>query len=163
MNLSDKDVSPRCVSASLHHLHIVEWRPPHDGTASVDPATVSLHRRVCTHPGGAFYGTLIALRHSCTLPFIAHTAEVRPHARGEFCCLVRHHFRACPTPATAITGKLIHDAFAHQLFASEMAKTARVSDPTSHHSLSMPPPLPRVPDRCSFPLLPCRHWRLPKT
>ena len=42
-------------------------------------------------------------------------AEVRPYARSELCCLTRHHFRACPTPAPAITSQLIHSAFAAQL------------------------------------------------
>ncbi len=133
MSLSDTDAtSQRCVDARLHDLHIVEWRPPHDGTNSVDPATVSLHRRVCSCRLGLFYGTFIAFRHSCTLPVMAHAVEVRPYARGKLCCLTRHHFRACPTPAAVVTSKLIHSAFACGLFALERAKTARVSDPTPH-------------------------------
>ena len=86
----------------------------------------------CAHAGRAFYGTFIALRHSCTLPVMAHAVEVRPYARGKLCCLTRHHFRACPTPAAVVTSKLIHNAFACGLFALEVAKTTRVSDPTPH-------------------------------
>jgi hypothetical protein len=36
-----------------------------------------------------------------------HAAEVRPHAQGELCCLARHHFKACPTPAPTVSGSLI--------------------------------------------------------
>jgi hypothetical protein len=32
-----------------------------------------------------------------------HMMEVWPHAQDEFCCLVRHHFRATPTPRTSMT------------------------------------------------------------
>jgi hypothetical protein len=33
-----------------------------------------------------------------------HMMEAWPHAQGELCCLVRHHFRATPTPRTSLTG-----------------------------------------------------------
>lgn len=48
------------------------------------------------------------------MPFFlvsGHTTEVRPYARAAFCCRSRHHFRACPTPAPAVTVKLIHRRF----------------------------------------------------
>ncbi len=32
-----------------------------------------------------------------------HMMEVWPHAQDELCCLVRHHFRAAPTPRTSMT------------------------------------------------------------
>jgi hypothetical protein len=56
------------------------------------------------------------------MPFVLvsqHTAEVRPYAQGELCCLACHHFRACPTPAPAVTGELIRDVFVRPRFASE--------------------------------------------
>ena len=56
------------------------------------------------------------------MPFVLvsqHAAEVRPYARGELCCLARHHFRACPTPAPAVTGELIRNVFVRPRFASE--------------------------------------------
>ena len=70
-------------------------------------------------------------------------AEVRPYAQSELCCLARQHFRACPTPTPAVTGSLIRNVFAFQLFVPERTKTVRVSASTSSSCLSMPPPLPR--------------------
>jgi hypothetical protein len=43
----------------------------------------------------------------------------------------------------------------------EAMETARASDSTSHFFLRMPPPLPRVPRECVFPLLPHEHWPSP--
>ena len=48
-----------------------------------------------------------------------HAAEVRPYAQDELCCLARHHFRTCPTPAPAVTGELIHYVFVRPLFVSD--------------------------------------------
>lgn len=56
------------------------------------------------------------------MPFVLvsqHAAEARPYARGELCCLARRHFRACPTPAPAVTGELIRNVFVHRRFTSE--------------------------------------------
>ncbi len=48
-----------------------------------------------------------------------HAAEVRPYAQGELCCLARHHFRTCPTPAPAVTDELIRNVFVRPLFVSD--------------------------------------------
>ena len=68
----------------------------------IRPTAVSHHRTVfksderpCLH-----VHSLMALMQS---PPSVHMMEVWPHAQDEFCCLVRHHFRATPTPRTCLT------------------------------------------------------------
>ena len=64
------------------------------------------------------------------MPFLLvsrHAVEVRPYARSELCFLARQHFRACPTPAPAITKGLIRMRFRDSAIRLGEAKTVRVS------------------------------------
>jgi len=75
-------------------------------------------------------------------PVNQHTTEVRPYAQSKLCCLARHHFRACPNPAPAVTDKLIHYAFACQLFASDAES---LIESTGISRRALPPSQPRRP------------------
>jgi hypothetical protein len=62
---------------------------------SHDETVFEVGERPCRH-----VHSLMALMQPS--PFV-HMMEVWPHAQDEFCCLVRHHFRAIPTPRTFVT------------------------------------------------------------
>lgn len=73
MGLSDKDVRrymfARCVSMP-HHMCRLASAPRQPLVGVVDQATVSRHRGAFARGSGLFYGTLIALRHSCIPPHL---------------------------------------------------------------------------------------------
>ena len=143
VGLSDIDAAAGCCRQDSVTCHtqtaLSAPRPPKSGRSSdrfTSPASDGPSRELSRH-----VNSLAALMHS--LLVTRRTAEVRPYAQGELCCLARRHFRACPTPAPAITRSLIHNAFALRLSASEKTETVRASDSTSfllsQHAITLTP------------------------
>ena len=131
-------------------------------------ATVSLHG-IVPRQGLDFSWRVYSIAatrtaHSRILPSTRHSVEARPYARDGLCCSVRHHFRAAPTSPAPVTHLLPVSPnlrHAYRRWSPAETRGSQVRSPVIFPC--MPLTLPRVPDRCAYPLLPDRQWPSPQT